>query len=91
MGFQTAAMSLGLAEGGHFLDGHHPTVDPGRKLIDRPWLQILENQMQNDGLHPGGTGFVGRGDDNIVVARPDVIPTGAVQKMILIDVLDPGQ
>ncbi len=47
-------------------------------------------QTSNSGNWMSGAGLVGCDDNNIVASRPDVVPTRAVQKMILIDMFDPG-
>ena len=90
MGFDKAPVLLGFQLAYHTLKQSQPLFQPRRNLPQIhgiPFRSILsqEDQLAHNLLHPRRARFWWRGDDDIVIARLILLPTGTVQDMALID------
>lgn len=64
-----------------------PHVEPRRQLRGtRREISIRKEEVGDDGLRPGRARLVGCRDDDVIVARLEVVPPGTVEVMALIDV-----
>ena len=53
-------------------------------------VAVREQEVGDDGLCPCGPGLIRGCDDNVVVARREVVPPSAVEVMALIDTVTLG-
>jgi hypothetical protein len=65
------------------LFGRHAQIQPGRHLRHRQAALAGEDQLADDLLHPSGAGLGVGSDDNVVIAKREIVPDGGIEMMIV--------
>ncbi len=89
MRFHEAPLLLSVEHAYYFVKREQPHVQPGGYLQD--WCRSIVpfiNQIADNGLHPGRTGFVGGRNDDVAIAVGERVPARRIYYVILIGVLD---
>ena len=61
---------------------HDAQVEPGRDFVDRHILGPAEDQLTDDLLRPGRTGFGVSADDDVIVAERKIVPGGQIHMVV---------
>src|SRR5262249_1417053 len=87
MGLEEAPVLEALHDGSHLgPSDDESTVGPGRDPVERVRKPgRLEDEEADDALGPGRPGLERGGDDDVIRARNDVVPTGRVEVVTPID------
>lgn len=81
--FDETAVLLRFQHPDYRLQRNGTEVEPGRCRVNGSFFGALEDELRDDLLHPSRTRFAPAGDDDVVRAESEVIPSCRVCMMVL--------